>query len=76
MNHLHVPMGLQMRIVRIKLGSTMVCHCTSLPPQKAALPRRIDSAELLAGAQEIEIVHQGQVYRLRRTHSGKLILTK
>jgi hemin uptake protein HemP len=38
--------------------------------------RRIDSQALLGAAQEIEIVHAGQVYRLRRTALGKLILTK
>lgn len=38
--------------------------------------RRIDSTELFNGAPEVEIEHQGQVYRLRRTSLGKLILTK
>ncbi len=38
--------------------------------------RRIDSQALLGAAQEIEIVHAGQLYRLRRTALGKLILTK
>jgi hemin uptake protein HemP len=40
-------------------------------------PRRLNSDELfVAGAVEIEIEHQQQVYRLRRTSLGKLILTK
>lgn len=38
--------------------------------------RRIASSELFAGAVEVEIEHQEQVYRLRRTSLGKLILTK
>jgi hemin uptake protein HemP len=38
--------------------------------------RRIDSQALLGAAQEVEIVHAGQLYRLRRTALGKLILTK
>jgi hemin uptake protein HemP len=38
--------------------------------------RRINSRELLGTAQEIEISHTGQVYRLRLTALGKLILTK
>jgi len=38
--------------------------------------RRIDSQALLGAAQEVEIIHRGQVYRLRRTALGKLILTK
>jgi hemin uptake protein HemP len=31
---------------------------------------------LLAGRPEVAIEHQGQVYRLRQTAQGKLILTK
>lgn len=43
----------------------------------SAAPRRIRSDELFEGpAVEIEIEHQQQVYRLRRTSLGKLILTK
>lgn len=38
--------------------------------------RRITSRELLGEAQEIEISHAGQIYRLRLTALGKLILTK
>lgn len=38
--------------------------------------RRICSRELLAGAVEVEIEHDAQVYRLRQTALGKLILTK
>lgn len=38
--------------------------------------RRISSRDLLAGALEVEIEHQSQVYRLRQTALGKLILTK
>jgi hemin uptake protein HemP len=56
-----------------------------LPPSRAGAPseahaatavRRIHSRELLGGAAEIEIEHAGQIYRLRRTSLGKLILTK
>ncbi len=38
--------------------------------------RLIHSDELLAGAQEVLIEHEGQTYRLRLTRSGKLILHK
>jgi hemin uptake protein HemP len=38
--------------------------------------RRINSRELLGAAQEVEISHTGQIYRLRLTALGKLILTK
>ena len=39
-------------------------------------PRIVNSAELLQGDVEVWIDHQGQLYRLRRTRSGKLILQK
>jgi hemin uptake protein HemP len=42
----------------------------------AATVRRIDSRRLLGAADEIEITHRSQIYRLRRTSLGKLILTK
>jgi hemin uptake protein HemP len=41
-----------------------------------AEPRRIDSATLLGPQGEVLIDHQQQVYRLRVTSLGKLILTK
>jgi hemin uptake protein HemP len=37
---------------------------------------RIASAQLFCGAQEVQIEHQGLLYRLRQTSLGKLILTK
>jgi hemin uptake protein HemP len=37
---------------------------------------RMSSRSLFAGAQEVEIEHNGSVYRLRQTSLGKLILTK
>lgn len=39
-------------------------------------PRLIESAALLGGSREVHIRHEGQVYRLRVTRSGKLILHK
>jgi hemin uptake protein HemP len=45
-------------------------------PTPAAAQRRFDSTELFGDAVEVEIEHQSQVYRLRRTSLGKLILTK
>lgn len=52
---------------------------TAPPPQPAAPPSpppRIDSRQLLGGAQSIEIEHAGQRYLLRVTRENKLILTK
>jgi hemin uptake protein HemP len=45
-------------------------------PSAAAGDRRIDSATLLGPGGELFIDHQQQVYRLRLTSQGKLILTK
>jgi len=42
----------------------------------AAPQRPLDSAMLLGNRGEVEIAHQGETYRLRRTRQGKLILTK
>jgi hemin uptake protein HemP len=39
------------------------------------LERKIPSGELLGERGELIIVHAGREYRLRLTHSGKLILT-
>jgi hemin uptake protein HemP len=55
-----------------------------IPPQHSPaephLPwsqrRRINSAELMQGAREVIIVHEGEEYVLHLTKTGKLILTK
>jgi hemin uptake protein HemP len=39
-------------------------------------PLRVDSTTLMGGQKVLEIVHQGEVYRLQTTRLGKLILTK
>lgn len=36
----------------------------------------IDSRQLLNGRDTVDIAHQGELYRLRLTRQGKLILTK
>jgi hemin uptake protein HemP len=41
-----------------------------------AVTERLSSTALLRGQREIEIDHEGAVYRLRVTALGKLILTK
>ncbi len=43
------------------------------PPQT---PRTIKSEELLKGRRELLIEHGNEVYRLRLTRNGKLILQK
>ncbi len=38
--------------------------------------RQLASRELFAGGNELQIVHNGEIYTLRQTRQGKLILTK
>lgn len=47
---------------------------SSSAPAQAAV--RVSSAQLFAGAHEVQIDHHGAIYRLRQTALGKLILTK
>ena len=44
--------------------------------QGAASKRTMKSSDLLAGTNELRIEHNGEVYLLRQTSKGKLILTK
>ena len=46
-----------------------------VPEQPESRPR-IDSQQILQGAQVVEIDHAGQRYQLRITRENKLILTK
>ena len=48
------------------------------PSQEASrsVNKQIKSDHLLQGRDQIEILHRGQVYHLRVTRHGKLILTK
>lgn len=48
---------------------------TNLPAPIETLPR-VDSEQILQGAQTVEIEHAGQRYLLRVTRENKLILTK
>lgn len=45
-------------------------------PEQPAIRPRIDSQQILQGAQVVEIDHAGQRYQLRITRENKLILTK
>ena len=53
-----------------------------LQPEPPAAPvscpqhKRITTDDLMQGAREIIVLHQGEEYRLRITRRGKLILTK
>ncbi len=48
----------------------------AVPAAPGGARREITSTELLAGAREIRIRHADEVYTLRKTSKGKLILTK
>lgn len=56
-------------------GRTQEARGPGARPAKAA-PRTLLSRELLGDAQEVVIEHDGDLYRLRCTSKGKLILTK
>lgn len=50
-------------------------------PAKASMPsskpvKRIAVSDLMSGAREAVLLHDGDEYRLRLTSNGKLILTK
>jgi len=47
-----------------------------VPRSSIEARRPLDSTALLGSRDEVEIAHQGETYRLRRTRQGKLILTK
>ncbi len=46
------------------------------PAPDGGTPRVIESRVLFSGGREVLIRHEGQLYRLRLTRHGKLILTK
>jgi hemin uptake protein HemP len=46
------------------------------PPAAALTRRHLNSADLLGCAREIQIEHAGELYTLRQTRKGKLLLTK
>lgn len=58
----------------------MTTETTSPPVSRSATApadvRAIDSKVLLAGRQELSILHCGEAYLLRVTKNGKLLLTK
>ena len=42
----------------------------------AVVRRQLASRDLLGGGNELHIEHNGEIYTLRQTRQGKLILTK
>ena len=47
-----------------------------VPPSRGRTPTRVRVRDLLDGANEAILEHDGQDYHLRITANGKLILTK
>lgn len=58
------------------IASTEPSQGNGLSDQIAPPGRRVSSDEIFGKQQEIEIEHNGALYRLRKTSLGKLILTK
>lgn len=46
------------------------------PLEAGTTAHTIDSRDLFRGATEIQIVHDGAIYRMKITRQGKLILNK
>jgi hemin uptake protein HemP len=55
--------------------STAQDPATTETPQPVE-PPVLDSVQLLGGRKQIAILHGGEIYSLRLTRNGKLILTK
>ena len=59
------------------MDNTTTTHAKEkAPPAFAPNERRIDSKSLLGKEGRVIIEHDGQLYLLRQTQAGKLILTK
>ena len=62
---------LPIRTANCGLAGATATSAGTPPPR-----RQIRSAELFDGGREVLIEHAGELYSLRRTSKGKLILTK
>lgn len=58
------------------LAPALAADAAASDPVGSILAQPLDSQQLLQGRRELQILHQGQVYRLQQTRQGKLILTK
>jgi len=63
------------RAPSVASGASAAMAPSVTTPAAGSVPR-LPSHAIFAGAQEVEIEHNGAVYRLRQTSLGKLILTK
>lgn len=60
----------------LDIGARAVAGTSHQPSSSIPQRRRVSSQALLGNEREVEIEHSGQLYRLRLTSLGKLILTK
>ena len=61
-----------LRLINMKAGELPAAQVKAEGPE----PRRVTSEALLGGEKVLMIEHGAELYRLRQTHAGKLILTK
>lgn len=62
------------RFLPAQIETEVKLETTSLPASVAA-PKRMKSQDLFRQKREVEIEHDGRIYRLRLTQMNKLILT-
>jgi hemin uptake protein HemP len=63
----------------VSLAGEMLMSPSDKPDYKnvaAVVRRQLASSDLLGGGNELRIEHNGEIYVLRQTRQGKLILTK
>lgn len=69
-----------MTIKALSLAGEMLMAASAETPEcrpaVKGLRRQITSRELFLGGNELQIEHNGEIYTLRLTSKGKLILTK
>jgi len=75
-----IAVDLQVIIIIISVMVQQEAPGTGTPPRQQAVEgpdtRQLDSRTLLGSERELLIHHNGELYRLRLTRAGKLILTK
>lgn len=60
----------------LPVAPALAADAAASDPASSILAQPLDSQQLLQGRRELQILHQGQIYRLQQTRQGKLILTK
>ena len=62
----------------VKVGKCSDGAAATIDPSRLphAVAHKLSSAAILSGHSELQIDHNGEIYRLRKTRLGKLILTK